>query len=66
MMIRKRLTKRGKEYKLLDEWGKKWYTTLEAFRTFLREETIYPGSTAASGITWAINQTMKVRALQCG
>jgi len=33
-----------------------WYTTLEAFRTFLREETIYPGSAAASGITWAIKK----------
>jgi len=30
---------------------------LEAFRTFLREETIYPGGAAASGIIWAIKQT---------
>jgi anaerobic selenocysteine-containing dehydrogenase len=42
------------------------YTTLEAFRTFLRKETIYPGSAAASGIIWAIKQIMKVRALQGG
>ena len=42
------------------------YTTLEAFRTFLRKETIYPGSAAASGIIWAIKQTMKVRDLQGG
>ena len=40
--------------------------TLEAFRTFLRKEIIYPGSAAASGIIWAIKQIMKVRALQGG
>jgi uroporphyrinogen-III synthase len=42
------------------------YTTLEAFRTFLRKETIYPGSAAASGITSAIKQTLKVRAIRGG
>ena len=41
-------------------------TTLEAFRTFLRKETIYPGSAAASGITSAIKQTLKVRAIRGG
>ncbi len=42
------------------------HTTLEAFRTFLRKETIYPGSAAASGITSAIKQTLKVRAIRGG